>query len=192
MSRPSIEKRVLPGNVRCRNRSNTSTCVRRSRRATGLIGSDGGAEAPAFGRVPQPVALFRDEHMRVVVTGRRAIHPAEGVDDVEHVRGGIRERRGNQRRRQVPEVLVGDVVGFGEERRIAAADPVPERIEPCGEVAVHANGLRQADGADDFLERDAVRDRLELGWRRPALEQGPGLGVHRGRVPAVLSYSSST
>ena len=36
------------------------------------------AEAPALGRVPQPVPLFRDEHVRVVVAGRRAVDPAEG------------------------------------------------------------------------------------------------------------------
>ena len=36
-----VEKRVLPGNVRCRKRSNTSTSVSRSSNFTGSIGSIG-------------------------------------------------------------------------------------------------------------------------------------------------------
>ena len=38
MSRPSIEKRVLPGNERWMNFSNASTCVKRSSSASGSIG----------------------------------------------------------------------------------------------------------------------------------------------------------
>ena len=41
-SRPSIEKRVLPGKVRCRKRSNTSTWVMRSSSSRPSMGSVGG------------------------------------------------------------------------------------------------------------------------------------------------------
>ena len=46
MSSPSIEKRVLPTKVRCRKRSNTSTCVIRSSSASALLGSIGGRKRP--------------------------------------------------------------------------------------------------------------------------------------------------
>jgi hypothetical protein len=46
MSTPSIEKRVLPGKVRCRKRSNASTWVSRSSSAIGSIGSAGARNRP--------------------------------------------------------------------------------------------------------------------------------------------------
>ncbi len=46
MSRPSTEKRVLPGNVRCRKRSKTSTCVSRSSSASASTVVTGGRKRP--------------------------------------------------------------------------------------------------------------------------------------------------
>ena len=95
---------------------------------------------------------------------------------------------------RLAEVLVGDVVGFGEERRIAAADPVPERIEPGGEVAVHADRLRQVDRADHFLRagrRRGTGSSSVGGVQRSNSARGsrrrPTAGSRR-----YFSYSSST
>ena len=46
VSRPSMENRVLPGKVRCRNCSKTSTSVRRSRMARALSSSSEGLNRP--------------------------------------------------------------------------------------------------------------------------------------------------
>jgi hypothetical protein len=43
---PLEREAVFPGNVRCRNRSNTSTCVMRSSTASTLCGSIGGRKRP--------------------------------------------------------------------------------------------------------------------------------------------------
>ena len=59
MSSPSIEKRVLPGKVRCRNRSNASTCVMRSSSSNGSIGSGGGRNVPDLGGVRAATRALR-------------------------------------------------------------------------------------------------------------------------------------
>ena len=44
-------------------------------------------ESSRFGRVPQPFALFGDEHMRIIEAGRRAIDAAKLLDGLERIRG---------------------------------------------------------------------------------------------------------
>ena len=44
-------------------------------------------ESSRFGRMPQPFALFRDEHMRIIEAGRGAIDPAQLLDGLERIRG---------------------------------------------------------------------------------------------------------
>src|SRR6476619_3520764 len=53
-------------------------------------------------------------------------------------------------------------------------------------MAVAPDGLSEVHGADDLLERQPRR-RLErfLAWRRPGIEQRPGLGIDRRRVLSV-------
>ena len=148
---PSIEKRVLPGNVRCRNRSNASTCVSRSSSATGSIGSAGRGS----GRARPPCAasaLLGHEHVRVVVAGRRAVDAAERLDHVV-CRWRPRERRRDQAGRQARRS--SSVTPCS--RRESDGSPIggaPERIEPGREVPVAADRLRQVDRADDLVERD--------------------------------------
>ena len=82
MSSPSIEKRVLPGNVRWRKRSNASTCGQPVEQLDGIDRIGRRAEPAPLGRLPQPLALFGHEHVRVVVAGRRTIDAAERLDRV--------------------------------------------------------------------------------------------------------------
>ncbi len=92
MSSPSIEKRVLPGNVRCRKRSKTSTSVSRSSSATGIDRIGRRAVPAGLDRLPQPAALFGDEDVRHVVAGRRAVELAQPLDDVPHRVGALGDR----------------------------------------------------------------------------------------------------
>ncbi len=88
-----------------------------------------------------------------------------------------------------PEILVGDAVRGGKERRITDRRARAERIEPGREVPVAPNRLGEVDRADNFLERDgagrASRRLLER-RRRPALEQRARLVVYRRWILAVF------
>ena len=77
MSSPSIEKRVLPGKravEEALERLDLRQPVEERDRADG-IGRR--AEPPAFGRLPQPLALLGHEHVGVVVARGRAVDPPE-------------------------------------------------------------------------------------------------------------------
>ena len=73
-----------------------------------------GAETAALGRLAEPFALLRHEHMRVVVARRRAVNAAERLDGVVSGRDAV-ERTGDEIRWNRPEVFVGDAVGSGQE-----------------------------------------------------------------------------
>jgi hypothetical protein len=143
-------------------------------------------EPAAFGRVTEPVALLRHEHVRVVVPDRRAVDAAEGVDRLEHVRRDVADRRGEQVRRQTAQIVDGDVVRLGKQGGIADRLPEPEWIERGRQMPVPADGLRQVGRADDGLERDALDRRRRLGRRGPLLEERTRLGIDRGRILPVL------
>ena len=81
------------------------------------------AETPGFGRLPQPLALRRHEHVRVVVAGRRTVDPTQRLDGVVRRRAGIDQRAGYEARRQRTQILIGDAVCFREQRRVAGRRP---------------------------------------------------------------------
>jgi hypothetical protein len=108
-------------------------------------------ETSFFNRVAEPAALFRHEHVRIVVTLRRAIHAAERVDDVQHVRGGVSERGRDQIRGERPQIGIGDTVGRREKRRIALRART-QRIDLSGEMSVAADRLGEVDGADSLRQ----------------------------------------
>ena len=185
MSSPSIEKRVLPGNVRCRNRSNASTCVSRSSSATGSIGSAGARKRPASAAWRSHSPLFGHEDVREVVAGGRAVDPAEGRDDAPAC--STRRRRAATRsgRRQRSQVVVGDAVASRAGATGSPSGVRAQRIELRGQVAVAADRLREVDRADASRAGtpDERRRRLVLvGRRRPALEQRARFRVDRRRV----------
>jgi hypothetical protein len=125
--------------------------------------------------------------MRVVVPARRAVDPPERLDDLEHVRGPFGQRRRGQIRRQTPEVFIGDVVSFRQQRGIAGRRAEAERVESCGEVSVPADCLYQVHRADDFLigEVGDLRRGLLRGGP-PLLEECPCLRIDRGRILPVF------
>ena len=84
------------------------------------------AEAAGLRRLPQPLALGRHEHVRVVVAGGRAVDLAQRLDRVERGRSRIDQRAGDEAGRQRTQILVGQAVGFGQERGIAG------RLAPSG------------------------------------------------------------
>ena len=152
-----------------------------------------GPEAAALRRLAQPVAFVRDEHVRVVVAGLRAVEAAQPLDRVVR-RHRAFERTGDEVRRDLLEVVLGDAVGFDAKRRVANRGPAANRIEPRGEVAVASDRLGQVDGADDLLERRQPRPgggrnrnrHLVCCRRCPPLEKLAGLGVNRGRIAAIF------
>ena len=95
-----------PGRCGAGSARTTSTCVMRSSRSNRSIGSLRRPEAPALGRVPQPLALFRDEDLRVVVAGGRAVdvaQPRDGLARVGRALGhGAADEAGRQRARGRP------------------------------------------------------------------------------------------
>ncbi len=80
----------------------------------GIDGIGRRAETPALRRLTEPLPLFRHEHMRVVVAGRRAIDPAQSLDRVVGACHAIKWA-GDQARGQRRQVVVGDAVRGGEQ-----------------------------------------------------------------------------
>src|SRR5690606_3835300 len=70
------------------------------------------------------------------------------------------------------ELLVGDTVAFGLQQRVAAR-AAAERIDPRGKVAVAADRLGEADGADGDPDVEAGRQRRPR-KRRTGDRRGPG------------------
>ena len=177
MSSPSIEKRVLPGNVRCRNRSNASTCVSRSSSATGSIGSAGARKRPSSDRLAQPVPLLGHEDVREVVAGRRAVDARGSASTTSYMFDApVAERRrdqaapGSARRSSL-----GDAVRLGQRATGSPSGRRAERIDLRGEVAVAADRLREVDRADGVAapgrQTSGAGALVLVGRRRPALEQ---------------------
>ncbi len=148
MSRPSIEKRVLPGKVRCRKRSKTSTCVMRSSSAVVLAASIGGRKRPDSAASTQPFAFFRDEDLRVVEAGRRAVHAAQLLDGFKGVGRRFGDRAADQGGRQPLQVLIGDSMRARRQRGVADRRG-SQRIELRGKMTVPADRLDEIGGADD-------------------------------------------
>jgi hypothetical protein len=115
MSSPSIEKRVLPGKVRWRNRSNAE-----------------------LRRLPEPAPLLRDEDVREVVSGRGTVDAAEHLDRIERRGRALDRRLGDQAAGQRSQVFIGHAMGFRLQRRIADRTRA-ERIQLRGEMSVAAD-----------------------------------------------------
>ena len=170
MSTPSTENRVLPGNVRCRKRSNVSTSVMRSSSSKASTGSAGARNEPGLGRVPQPRALLGPEDVGVVVAGARAVDAAQPVDGFGRVRRALRDgaaRRARPAARRRSASVMPCASG--------ASDGSPQGGVPSGsscgaEVAVAADRLGQVHGADDRADvgRADGRAPRRVGARRPA------------------------
>ncbi len=176
MSRPSTEKRVLPGKARCRNCSKASTWLRRSSSSTSSTGSTGGRKRPGLGGMAQPVALFGHEDVRVVVAGGRAVDPPQRVDRLEGVGGGRGDRTADQAGRQPRQHPVREAVERRRQRWVAVRGGA-QRIERGGEVPVAADALGQVDRADDLGDVGAVDDPAGGGGR----PRHPGSGRRRTR-----------
>ena len=146
---------------------------------------DGGAELAVLHRRAQPLALFGHEHMRVVVTGGRAIDRAEPVHDIEHAGRAVGEWRGDDRRGKSAEVVIGHAVRGRVEGWIAQRCRT-EGVELGSQVSVASDRLRQVDRADGLLQRRLAKrhGRLvgPLGWRCPGRKQGTGFGIDRIRI----------
>ena len=149
------------------------------------------AEAAALGGLPEPLALVRHEHVRVVVARLRAVDSPQRLDGIVR-RRHVLERSCDETRRQALQIVAGDSVSLGEKRRIADGRLAAQRIEPRREMSVSPNGFGEVDRADDLVEggggcwrRRAGRS-VVLGGRRPALEERAGLGIDGGWILAVL------
>ena len=146
-------------------------------------------EAAGLGSVAEPVALLRHEHVRVVESGRRTVDAAQPFDRLEGARSRLGNRSLHERGRQALEILVGDAVSRGRQRRIA--DRIrAERVDAGREVAVPPDAVREVRGADNL--GDVVADvrpgvpraghrhgcRRRAGRRRrPGFERPPGVGI---------------
>ena len=148
MSRPSIENRVLPGNVRCRKRSKVSIWVMRSSSSRPSIGSLGGRNWRDFNRLPQPHPLVGHEHVVVVVPGGRAIDVAQLADRFERVRGALCRGARHDRRRQPLERFVGQAVRLRLQRRIADRIVKAERVEMRRKMAEAPDRLGEIERGD--------------------------------------------
>ena len=120
MSRPSIEKRVLPGNVRCRKRSKISTCVMRSSSSRLLIGSSRRTELAAS-RPPGAATRARRARTRGCSRGRSWRSRSRAA--ARWPRARWPRPRPPARRRSTPaaarSVVVGQAVRLRVQRRIA-------------------------------------------------------------------------
>ena len=120
----------------------------RSRSARGAAAIHRRQEAARFRGVAQPLALLGHEDVRVVEAGRRAVDAAQLLDGLEGVGRGFRGRAADERRRQRPQVVVGDAVRARRQRRVAGRRRA-ERVDARGQMAVAADRLGQVGGADD-------------------------------------------
>src|SRR5262245_53484029 len=98
--------------------------------------------------MPQPLALFGNEDVRVVEAGSRAVGAAELFDGVVGAGGRFRDRTTDERRWQLAQVVVADAVRAWRERRVARRRG-PQRIDTRGKMSVAADRLGQVGGADD-------------------------------------------
>ena len=84
---------------------------------------DGGhrrAEAAGLDGQAQPLALLGDEHLGEVVPGARAVGPAQGLDGRRGVRVPFGQRPADDAGGQAQELLLGDAVRLGRQRRVAS------------------------------------------------------------------------
>ena len=69
-----------------------------------------GKEPPRLGRVAQPVALLRHEHVRVVEPGRRAVDPPQPVNRLKRIARPLGDRSTHERGGQLLKIGVGKAV----------------------------------------------------------------------------------
>ena len=147
-------------------------------------------EPARLGRVAEPLALCRHEHVRVVEARRPAIDAAELLDALERIGRRLGDGTVDERRRQVPEVVVRDAVGRGRKRGVA--DWVgAERIDARRQVAIAADTVCKIGCADDLLDvrpaRDGLRAVRSRGRRRPGFEGRAGGRIDRiGVLPIAF------
>ena len=88
-----------------------------------------------LGGMPQPIALFGHEDVRVVEPRRRAIHATKFLDRLVRRRRRLGDGAASERGWQALQILVGDPVCLGDND----GSPIggdPERIELRSEVSV--------------------------------------------------------
>ena len=172
MSRPSIEKRVLPTKALCRKRSKVSTSVIRSSSSIVFDRLLRRAERAGLDVMAQPLALFGHEDVREVEADARAVDRAQPLDGLAGIARAFGQRSADQARRQRPQLGLGDAVRLGVERRVADRRRA-QRVDRRREVAVAADRLGEVHGADDGDERGRCRGgRLAPRSRRAELQFG--------------------
>ena len=180
MSRPSTEKRVLPGKVRCRKRSKVSTSRDAIEQRLLVDGRHGRTEAARLDGDAQPLALFGDEDLREVVAGARAVGRPQRGDGRGGVGLALGKRSADDAGRELPELLLGDAMALGGEHRVTRR-PRPQRVDLGAEVPVPPNPLRQRGDADHGPEVDrggpCGGGHRRLVGGRPLLEVGARLRV---------------
>ena len=141
-------------------------------------------EPARFGGPAQPLAFLGHEDLGVVEAGARAVDAPQLLDCLERVAGRLGEHAADECGRERLQVVVGDAVRAGRERRVAGRR-IAERIERRRQVAVAADRLHEVRGRDRHLDVQPVAALCR--WRvggPPGLEQRPRLLVHRQRVGA--------
>ena len=148
MSRPSIEKRVFPGNERWMNFSNASTCVKRSSSASGSIGLCG-----ARNRLVSMASRsqWRSSGTKMCAKSYPVVEQysaPQPLHDLGHRPGPVRDGRTDERRRERGQVVIRHAMR-GREQRGVADRPAAKRIDMRGQMPIAADRLREVDGADD-------------------------------------------
>ena len=168
VSSPSRENCFCPRNERRRYCSNPSTCVRRRSRATRCSGAGGRAEAARLDRLAEPHALRVVGDVLDLVGDRAHVDLAEARQRIEERLAGDGEAEEPRRdprlelrrqRRMEPRL-----VERGVAHRLR-----PERIEPRGQMPVHAVRLderhRRGDAAEELGVDLGRRGRRRCGRR---------------------------
>src|SRR6187455_1960857 len=125
--------------------------------------------------------------MRVIKARRRTVDAPQLLDGVVRVGGRLGDRPAYERRGQPFQVVIGDAVRTGRERRVAHRYR-SEWVEVSRQMAVTANRFDEVRGADD----NAGIHPRPGGWRRrglgrPALESLARLWINRlGILPVPL------
>ena len=138
-SRPSIEKRVLPGKVRCRKRSNASTLRDPVEQLAAVDRIGRRPVAPRLDRLAQPHPLVGHEDVGEVVARGRAVDGAQPFDRLVGAGRSVDHRPADDAGRQAAQHVGGQAVRLRMQRRVADRSVEADRIEPGRQVPVAAD-----------------------------------------------------
>ena len=142
-------------------------------------------EASGLGGMTQPLALLGHEHMRVVEAGRRAVDAPKLLDRLVGVRRRLGGGAANERRRELPQLVVANPVRAGRQRGIAGRRRT-KRVDASRKMSVAPDRLRKIGRADDDVNvrrhrADAARGRAGFGgyprFEHPSRGRVDRLGV---------------